>query len=177
MRSIVNYILMGTFLFSWFACGEKQALKTVNQVDLNRYIGLWYEIARLPNSFEEGLICCTANYSLREDGKIEVLNRGYQVDKGKYTEAKGSAVRPDPLIPGELKVTFFWPFAGDYFIFHLDMDYRYVLIGEPGRKYFWILSREPKMEDSLYESLVNIAKDEGFAVEKLIKVPQDCANK
>lgn len=174
MRQLKNYILMATLLTAWFGCGEKQPLKTVDQVDLKRYMGLWYEIARLPNSFEDGLICCTASYSLLENGKIEVLNRGYKVDKGKYTEAKGSAVQPNPMVPGELKVTFFWPFAGDYYIFNLDKDYRYVLIGEPGRKYFWILSREPKMEDSLYQSLLEIAKNEGFAIDKLIKVPQDC---
>jgi apolipoprotein D and lipocalin family protein len=174
MRKLFIHLLMGFFLFSWFGCGEKLALNTVNQLDIDRYLGTWYEIARLPNSFEDGLICCTANYSLREDGKIEVLNRGFKVEKGTFTEAKGSAVQPDPAIPGELKVTFFWPFAGDYYIFHLDADYRYVLIGEPGRKYFWILSRDPKMDDSLYQSLVEIAKKEGFAVDQLIKVPQDC---
>jgi lipocalin len=153
-----------------------KTLKTVPSVDLNRYTGKWYEIARLPNSFEKGLVCCTAEYSLRPDGKISVTNTGVKENKpGKISSVMGKAWVPDPNEPGRLKVRFFWPFSGDYYIFHLDQEnYRYVLVGSPSRKYLWILARQPEIDDSLYGELVKIAGNNDFAVEKLLKIRQDC---
>jgi apolipoprotein D and lipocalin family protein len=153
-----------------------RTLKTVPEIDLNRYTGKWYEIARLPNSFEKGLVCCTAEYSLRPDGKIKVINSGVKEDDpGKISSVTGKAWQPDKNEPGRLKVQFFWPFAGGYYIFHLDTaNYQYVLVGDPSRKYLWILARTPKIGDSLYLELVEIARKNDFTVEKLIKVRQDC---
>jgi apolipoprotein D and lipocalin family protein len=153
-----------------------KTLKTVPAVDLTKYSGKWYEIARLPNSFEKGLICCKAEYGLRDDGKISVKNTGVKESKpGKKSSVTGKAWVPDKNEPGRLKVQFFWPFAGGYYIFHLDtVNYQYVLVGNPSRKYLWILARQPQIKDSLYNELVEIARKNEFSVEKLIKVRQDC---
>jgi apolipoprotein D and lipocalin family protein len=150
-------------------------LTTVPNVDIMKYSGKWYEIARLPNSFEKGLVCCNAEYGLREDGKISVINTGKKEDSGKTKSIKGKAWIPDKNEPGRLKVQFFWPFAGKYYIFHLDKEnYQYALVGDPSRKYFWMLARTPQIKDSLYLELVEVARKNEFAVEKVIKVRQDC---
>ena len=151
-------------------------LSTVPGVDLNKYSGKWYEIARLPNSFEKGLICVTAEYSLREDGKVTVVNSGRKEDNpARIDSIKGKAWVPDPNEAGRLKVQFFWPFAGGYYIFHLDQEnYQYALVGTPSRKFFWLLSRNPAIDESLYEELVKIASDNGFETGNILKVRQDC---
>jgi apolipoprotein D and lipocalin family protein len=147
----------------------------VSSVDLNRYKGLWYEIARLPNFFERKLKCTSATYTLREDGRITVLNKGYYLsDPKKSTSSKGVAWIPDKKFPAKLKVQFFWPFSGDYWILDLDKEYRYVLVGDPSAKYLWILAREKKMDDSTYNMLLQKAIDNGYDVKTIIKVKQDC---
>jgi len=152
-----------------------KTLTTVPGVDIKKYAGKWYEIARLPNSFEKGLVCCTAEYGLREDGKISVINTGVKEESGKVSSVTGKAWVPDPNEPGRLKVQFFWPFAAGYYIFHLDKEnYQYVLVGSPSRKYLWLLARNPEIDDTLYRELVEIARKNEFAVESLIKVRQDC---
>lgn len=166
-------ILVTTMLFS-----SVQAQKTpsvVSSVDLKRYCGTWYEIARLPNFFERKLKCASATYSLREDGRITVVNKGnYISDPQKSTSSKGVAWIPDKNSPAKLKVQFFWPFSGDYWIMYLDDDYRYVLVGDPSNKYLWILAREKKMEDATYSMLLKKAIDNGYDVKTIIKVEQDC---
>lgn len=153
-----------------------KTLKTVSEVDLNRYTGKWYEIARLPNSFEKGLVCCTAEYGIRPDGKISVINRGVrETDPSKTSSVTGKAWQPDQNEPGRLKVQFFWPFSGGYYIFHLDREnYQYVLVGSPSRKYLWILARQPQIDEALYQELIEISRKNEFDVEMLIKVRQDC---
>lgn len=153
-----------------------KTLKTVNNVSLDKYMGQWYEIVRLPNGFEKGLICVTAEYSLRPDGKVTVINSGRKESKNnKLKTAKGKAWVPDKNKTGQLKVQFFWPFAGNYYIFHLDeKNYQYALVGDPSRKYFWLLSRTPQIENDLYSSLMEIARDNGFDVKKFYKTPQNC---
>jgi apolipoprotein D and lipocalin family protein len=150
-------------------------LTTLPNVDIMKYSGKWYEIARLPNSFEKGLVCCIAEYRLRSDGKISVVNTGKKEDSGKVKSIKGKAWVPDKNEPGRLKVQFFWPFAGKYYIFHLDKEnYQYALVGDPSRKYFWLLARKPGIDDSLYHQLLEVARKNEFAVEKVMKVRQDC---
>lgn len=151
-------------------------LTTVPDVDINKYTGKWYEIARLPNSFEKGLICVTAEYTLRPDAKITVINEGHREDTpGKISSIKGKAWIPDETEPGRLKVQFFWPFSSGYYIFHLDKEnYQYALVGTPSRKFLWILSRKPVMEEELYRELVRVAKENHFDTDRLIKVKQDC---
>jgi len=175
LRKNITSLLIIIILIS--ACSSPmKTLKTVPGVDLNKYSGKWYEIARLPNSFEKGLICCTAEYGLRPDGKISVINRGVKEDNpAKVSSVEGKAWVPDKNEPGRLKVQFFWPFAAGYYIFHLDQEqYQYVLVGNPSRKYLWILARQREIDEMLYEELVDVARKNEFAVENLIRVRQDC---
>lgn len=146
---------------------------TVKELDLNRYLGTWYEIARFPHSFEKGMAGVTANYSLREDGKIRVLNKGYKNGlNGKLSVAEGKAKIPDKSQPGKLKVSFFWIFYGDYYVLELDDNYQYVMIGSSSPKYFWILSRTPQMDEATYNMLLEKARKRGYNLDKLEKVLQ-----
>ena len=147
----------------------------VSTVDLNRYMGMWYEIARLPNYFERKLKCTSANYTLRDDGRITVLNKGYYLtDPQKSTSARGVAWIPDRNSPAKLKVQFFWPFSGDYWIMELDKEYRYVLVGDPSHKYLWILAREKEMDEQTYNMLLSKAVENGYDVKSIIRVEQNC---
>lgn len=159
-----------------FNSAHSQKVPTVvATVDLNRYKGTWYEIARLPNSFERKLKCISATYTLRDDGKITVLNKGqYITDPHKTNTAKGVAWIPDKNSPAKLKVQFFWPFSGDYWIMYLDKEYLYVLVGDPSLKYLWILAREKKMDETTYKMLLQKAIDNGYDVKPIIRVEQDC---
>jgi len=172
----IRLLLIVTLLFT-FNCtkSNNQMLdkKTVKELDLNRYLGTWYEIARFPHSFEKNLVGVTATYSLRNDGKIRVLNQGYKNTlDGEHSLAEGKAKIPDKQEPGKLKVSFFWIFYADYFILELDKDYQYVMIGSSSPKYFWILSRTPQMAPEIYEMLLEKARKRGYNLDKLEKVLQ-----
>jgi lipocalin len=152
---------------------QSSAMKTVDKVDLERYMGKWYEIARFPHSFEKGLVGVSATYSLKKNGKVEVINQGFKGSlTGKMKRAKGFAKVPDPNVPGRLMVYFFWPFGGEYLILDLDENYQYVLVGSSSKNYLWILSRSTKMDDITYNNLINKAKSLGFDTSRLEKVPQ-----
>jgi apolipoprotein D and lipocalin family protein len=142
-------------------------------VDIEKYAGQWYEIARLPNSFEKGLQCVTATYTLKKNDKIEVLNQGYSIEN---TEKLSRAWMPNTDYPGRLRVSFFWPFASNYYIISLDEDYNYALVGDPSRKYLWVLARSKILDDTIYSKLLDIAKINGFDIDNLIKVNQECNN-
>lgn len=148
-------------------------VRPVPSLDLERYAGKWYEIARLPNRFQRACVSdTTATYTLRPDRKITVLNQ-CRTREGKTRSARGTARLASDTGPGsQLKVTFFWPFSGDYWVIGLDPEYRWALVGEPGRKYLWILSREPKMDDALYERILGLARDQGYDVASIIREPQ-----
>ena len=154
--------------------GEKMAeLKTVEYVDVQRYMGTWYEIAKFPQKFENGLVGVTANYTLLPNGKVRVVNSGYKNDfNGKLKTAKGKAWITDKKTNAKLKVSFFWPFAGNYWILELGKDYEYAVVGDQSRKYLWILSKTPRMEDHLYNDLQKRAQEKGFDIAKLEKNPQ-----
>jgi len=146
---------------------------TVKELDLNRYLGTWYEIARFPHSFEKDLVGVTATYSLRPDGKIEVLNQGYKyMLDGEKSSIVGKAKIPDSLQSGKLKVSFFWFFYADYYVLELDENYQYAMIGSKSPKYFWILSRTPQMDPATYDRLLEKARKRGYNLDKLYKVPQ-----
>ena len=130
-------------------------LATVSHVDLNRYMGVWYEIARYPNSFQEGCVGSMATYTLMNDGRVSVLNECNDGSfRGKLRSAKGKAWIVDKETNAKLKVSFFWPFAGDYWIIDIADDYSYVVVGHPKRKYLWILSRNKTMEDDTYAGIL-----------------------
>jgi apolipoprotein D and lipocalin family protein len=147
---------------------------TVKELDLNRYLGTWYEIARFPHSFEKNLVGVTATYSLKEDGMIKVLNEGFKNTlDGERSKAIGKAKIPNKLEPGKLKVSFFWIFYADYYVLELDAEnYQYVMIGSSSDKYFWILSRTPQMDPQIYNMLLDKACKRGYNLKKLYKVPQ-----
>jgi len=172
MKKTMLLLIATSFLTAAFA---QKVPTVVSTVDLNRYMGKWYEIARLPNYFERKLKCTSATYSKRDDGKITVLNEGnYISDPAKTTSSKGVAWIPDKKSAAKLKVQFFWPFSGDYWIMYLDEDYRYVLVGDPDNKYLWILCREKKMDETTYNMLLQKAIDNGYDVKPIIRVEQNC---
>lgn len=157
-----------------FSCKTTQDLPTVEKVDISKYSGRWYEIARLPNSFEKGLECVTATYTQKSNGKMEVLNKGYSAEKGSYKTSKGTARVHDGTFPGRLKVTFFWPFSGNYYILSLDEKYQYALVGDPSRKYLWVLARTKTLDTSIYEDLLHHAETYGFNIQEVIRINQSC---
>jgi len=145
---------------------KEKTLEVAPHVDLKKYLGKWYEIAHLPARFQEGCDDTTATYALSEDGSISVLNEC--IKDGKAKQAKGKAKVVDKDSGAKLKVTFFWPFYGDYWIINLGKDYDYSVVGTPNRKYLWILCRTPKMDDKLYSQLIEFVKSKGFNVNNLI---------
>jgi apolipoprotein D and lipocalin family protein len=147
-------------------------LRTVESVDLSRYIGTWYEIARYPNRFQRDCQSdTTAEYTLRKDGKVQVVNSCRQ-KSGKTKTAHGTAKVADKTTNAKLRVTFFWPFYGDYWVIGLSPDYRYAIVGEPKRKYLWILSRTPEMDDAMYQAIIERVREASYDPDKLIKTPQ-----
>ena len=147
--------------------------KTVDSLDLARYMGRWYEIARFNHPFEKDLVGVTADYTLLPDGTIQVINSGYLNDfTGKYQTISGKAKMPDKKEPGKLKVSFFLWFYSDYFIFELDPDYQYALIGSSSDKYLWILSRMPHLSTSITSQLIQNAQARGYDSNALIWVRQ-----
>lgn len=142
----------------------------VPHVDLVRYTGLWYEIARFPNRFQKGCVGSTATYALRPDGKIDVVNACRRGGDGPTSSSvRGTAKVVDPTTNAKLKVTFFWPFSGDYWIIGLGETYDYAVVSGPDRKYLWILCRTPEMAPDLYHTLVADLERQGFDVSRLIR--------
>ena len=155
------------------ACtGIPEGVKPVEGFELQRYLGKWYEIARLDHSFERGLSRVTAEYSLRDDGGVRVVNRGYSANKDEWDQAEGKAYFMGSPSVGHLKVSFFGPFYGSYVIFELDKEYDYAMVSGPSRSYLWLLSRTPTINESLKQRFIQRASMLGFAVDKLIWVDQ-----
>lgn len=146
-------------------------IKPVDNFKVARYLGKWYEIVRLDHSFERGLTKVTAEYSLREDGGVKVLNSGYSEAKKTWKTAEGTAYFVENADQGYLQVSFFWPFYGAYVIFELDHEhYQYSLVCGPDRSYFWLLSRTPTMPTAIKDKLIAKAAQLGFDTSKLITV-------
>jgi len=151
-----------------------EGVTVIDGFELDRYLGKWYEIARLDHSFERGLTNVTANYSMREDGGVRVLNRGYDPEKGDWDEAEGKAYFVGEPNVGRLKVSFFGPFYGGYNIIELDKaDYQYSLVAGPDRDFLWILARTPDLDPAVRDRLVSRAHDLDFPVDELIFVEHD----
>jgi len=147
--------------------------EVVSYVELKRYAGTWYEIARFPNRFQEGCVGTSATYTLREDGKIGVLNQCRKGTlEGEISSVKGKAWVVDKKTNAKLKVSFFWPFSGDYWIIDLGENYEYAVVGHPERKYLWILSRTPEMEETLYNRILEKLRRQSYDVSRLIKTQQ-----
>jgi apolipoprotein D and lipocalin family protein len=150
-----------------------ESISAVQQFDLQRYLGTWYEIGRLPHSFENGLDKVTATYTLRDDGMIGVLNRGFSSSKQKWSEASGKA-RLKPGAKGAyLEVSFFWIFYADYKVIELDTNYTYAMITSSSKEYLWVLCRTPKLDETIYSNLLRKAGNLGFNTNDIYKVQQE----
>lgn len=148
-------------------------LETVEHVDVERYMGLWYEIAAFPQRFQKGCTGTTATYTLRSDGQVDVLNRCRKDSlDGKKKAAKGRARVVDAETHAKLEVSFFRPFWGDYWVIDLGEEYEYAVVGHPGRDYLWILSRTRAMDPGVYDTIVAGLAARGYEVEKLRKTLQ-----
>jgi len=172
---LVGAVIVSVTSITCVSTGKEQesSVRVVPHVDISRYTGTWFEIARYPNRFQKGCVGTTAQYTLRDDGRIDVLNqcRENTLD-GKLMSAKGTAKVIDMKTNAKLKVTFSWPFYGHYWIIDLGENYEYAVVGHPDRKYLWILSRTPTMEEDLYNQILGRIKQQGYDVSKLIKTPQ-----
>ena len=158
-------------LISMTGCSKTYpALQTVKQVDLEQYLGTWYEIARYEHYFEKGCRDVTATYRLKENGQIKVTNHCTKED-GEKTEAQGVAFPLDES-NSKLKVSFFRPFYGDYWIIMLDPDYRYAVVGEPSREYLWVLSRTPQLEESIKNCILRKLPTIGYSIDTLLWTQQ-----
>lgn len=148
-------------------------VQPVSNFTLNEYLGKWYEIARLDHSFERGLSKVTAEYSMRDDGGVRVLNRGYSLEENAWDEAEGKAYFVSDPTTGHLKVSFFGPFYASYVIANLDQaNYQYAFITGPDTDYLWLLARTPSVDETVKEEFLAFAKEKGFAVDELIWVEQ-----
>lgn len=163
-------LLTVLFLFLTACSGIPDGLQAVDNFNLQRYLGTWYEIVRLDHRFERGLDQVTATYSLRQDGGVKVLNRGFNSNKQRWQEAEGKAYFMEQDHIGRLKVSFFGPFYASYNILRLDPEYQYVMICGNSRDYFWILSRTPELPEATLNALLDEARQMGFAVDELIRV-------
>ena len=167
-------ILMAFALLLTGCVGLPENVKPVEHFNADKYLGKWYEIARLDHSFERGLSKVSASYSLRDDGGIRVINRGYDAQKQQWKEAEGKAYFVNGVDQGYLKVSFFGPFYGAYIVVELDQDnYQYSLVSGPNKSYLWILSRTPQLNQETQKRLVETAAALGFDTGKLIFVEQD----
>jgi apolipoprotein D and lipocalin family protein len=175
MRGSVRSIATLLLALSLMACtGLPNRVEPVSDFDLQRYLGTWYEIARLDHSFERGLSRVTAEYSLREDGGIKVINRGWSDADQKWSEAEGRAYFVDSPDVGHLKVSFFGPFYSSYAIFGLDhQDYQYAWVSGYKTDYLWLLSRQPQVSDALLEAFRLRASQLGFDTDGLIYVSHE----
>lgn len=167
LLNIVALILTGCL-------GMPDTVTPVANFELNRYLGKWYEIARLDHSFERGLERITAEYSVRDDGGISVINRGYSIEDDEWKVAEGKAYFVGDETKGYLKVSFFGPFYGSYVVFEIDQEgYEYAFVSGPDTSYLWLLSRTPQLQQEIIEKFKRISKELGFDTSKLIFVNQD----
>lgn len=170
MKKIMTTLLVVGVVFLQACSHLPENIKPVSDFELNRYLGTWYEIARLDHSFERGLEQVTAEYSLRDDGGVKVVNRGFNTKKQAWKEATGKAYFVGDENIGQLKVSFFGPFYGGYNIIALDEAYQYAMVCGPDRSYLWILARTPDLDSSVLNDLVRAAEGLGFATDQLIYV-------
>ncbi|MEE7625471.1 lipocalin family protein [Methylobacter sp. Wu8] len=168
----VLFILIAVLLTS--CTGIPEGITAVEGFEINRYLGTWYEVARLDHRFERGLENISATYTLREDGGVDVLNKGWDIKTGEWREAEGKAYFVEQADKGRLKVSFFGPFYGAYNIIELDKkDYAYSMVAGPDRSYLWILSRTQQLPEATLKALTERAKTLGFATDQLIFAKPD----
>ena len=166
-------LVIAAALFLSACTGMPAGVAPVKDFELNRYLGKWYEVARLDHSFERGLEQVSAEYSLNPNGSVKVVNRGYSTTKNKWSEAVGKAKFVQDPTTGYLKVSFFGPFYGSYVVFDLDKEgYEYAFVSGPDLSYLWLLSRNKTVSSEVKASFLKQAKAIGFDTSKLIFVKQ-----
>lgn len=170
-RFIITAMALSFLSFLSFAQDRDHDNSVVEEFDLSRYLGTWYEIARYDHSFERDMDNVTAEYYLRDDGMVDVINSGWK--NGKFEVANGKAKQPDPLSdPAHLKVSFFLFFYSDYNVMMLDDDYQVSLVGSKSPKYLWILARTPELSDTVLDAVLEEAESRGYDTGDLIWVDQ-----
>lgn len=169
---IVSILLMQAFLSG---CSSSRELPVVAEVDLEKYSGNWYDITHLPQRFQAGCKCVTAEYS-PEKNHVRVINTCVNEDTDESRNVEGKAFPVKGSNNARLKVQFFWPFKGDYYIIALEDDYSMAMVGAPNRKYLWILSRNKNPDPEKMEQYINLAKDLGFATDQLEYTDQSCGS-
>ncbi|RKF13260.1 lipocalin [Alginatibacterium sediminis] len=169
MLTIVSFLCFGLS-----ACVKlPQGIEPVTNFEVNKYLGQWYEVARLDHSFERDLEFVTANYLATTNDCLTVINRGYRAEQDEWKQARGHACFVEESDLGYLKVSFFGPFYGSYVIFELEQeDYSYAFVSGPGRDYLWFLSRSPNVSEQQKQHFLDVASDKGFAIEDIIWVKQ-----
>ena len=173
MEKISKSLILICIMFLFTACSSKNPpLQTVEKVDLERYLGTWYEIARYEHFFEKDCKNVSANYSIMDEETIKVINKCTKIQTNEKKEAMGRAYAIDET-NSKLKVSFFRPFYGDYWILDLDKDYKYAIIGTPTKEYLWILSREKTISDEVLNKLLEKISNMGFDKSKLIYTIQE----
>ena len=173
-RICLNLLSFLAVLLAGGCTGLPEGVAPVKEFDANRYLGKWYEIARLDHSFERGLDNVTAEYSRRDDGGLTVINRGYDAEGDGWKQADGKAYFVGDRDTGHLKVSFFGPFYGSYVVFELDREhYQYAFVAGYNRKYLWLLSRTPAVDEDLAARFISRARQLGFATDELIFVNHD----
>jgi apolipoprotein D and lipocalin family protein len=166
--------MLTVLIVSMLAAEPTQAPpQTVPKVELPRYVGTWYEIARFPQRFQKDCVATTATYTQRSDGRIDVVNRCRKDSlQGREKKVKGVAKVVEPQTNAKLKVRFFGPFWGDYWVVNLDPDYQWAVVSDAKRESLWILSRSPLLEEPIYEQIVEKLRADGYAVERLVRTLQ-----
>ena len=174
LKKLVTIFGLAIVVFSWAGAAKSDSpLTVVDAVNLNRFLGMWYEIASYPSWFQKGCTGSTAEYSLLSDDKIQVINRCHKESlEGPLKVSKGKAEVVDTTTNAKLKVWFFWPFKGDYWIIDLSPDYQWAVVGEPSRKYLWILSRTPTMDGAIYQEILERLPQKGYDPVKLRRTDQ-----
>lgn len=174
---MIPNLFFGALMILSITSDDRPPLQTVPKVDLARYMGTWYEIAAFPQRFEKGCVASTATYSLRSDGRVTVLNqcRNETLD-GKLRNAQGIAWAVDKRTNAKLKVRFFWPFSGDYWIIDLGPNYEYAVVGHPKRTYLWILCRTPQMDNTTYQRILQRLEAQRYDISLLKKTLQPSAS-
>ena len=173
MKKICLIMVTTLSIFISGCLGMPKLVQPVSSFELNNYLGKWYEVARLDHSFERGLSQVSAEYSLKDDGGVLVINRGFSAEDNEWQEAEGKAYFVNESTEAYLKVSFFGPFYGSYVIFELDHNsYQYAFVSGPNSDYLWLLSRKPTVAVEVMEKFITMSKARGFNTDDLIYVEQ-----
>jgi len=169
ITTVIAAIIFGTVTFPAAEPSAQPPIQSVAMVDQSRWMGRWYQIARLPNRFQKGCTGAYTDFSLRDDGQINVINSCRNEKDGRLRQEKGHAWVIDPASNARIKVSFFWPFRSEYWVIGLGKEYEYTVVASPNRKYLWIMSRTPTMSDDLYADILKDAERQGFDTKNVIK--------